>query len=265
MTNRHGDFIWYELMTRDPDRAKAFYDAVAGWTIATEPFGSEDIGGMDYRMVEAPDTAVGGVFRLSDAMCAEGARPGWLGYVAVENVDETVARAEALGGKTLMPAYDIPEVGRIALIADPQGAAIYVMRGTSADGTSTAFDETALGHCRWNELTTSDPAAALAFYGDLFGWTSTEKMAMGEAGDYAFLDHGDTRLGAVTPFMGGSPVPVWTYYFRVADIDASIAATEKGGGKILHGPMEVPGGEHIVIGMDPEGVAFALVGDRPNA
>lgn len=218
-------------MTRDPFAAKAFYDDVVGWTI-----GERAPGDMDYRMIAAGDVFVGGVFRLTDEMLEHGAHPVWLGYVGVDDVDATVSKTEGLGGKVLMPAKDIPGVGHIAMIADPQGAPIYVMRGAVEDGMSTAFKPMADGHCSWNDLATTDPAGALSFYGQLFGWTSSEAIPMGDKGDYAFLDHQGQRIGAVTPYMGEGRYPIWIYYFQVADIDAAKARAEARGGKILHGP-----------------------------
>lgn len=260
MANRHGEFIWYELMTRDPDAAKAFYDEVVGWNM-----GGPAPGDMDYRTIAAGDSFVGGVLHLTDVQCEHGARPVWLGYVGVDDVDATAARLKELGGSVLMPAFDIPEVGRIAMVADPQGAPFYIMRGAVEGGTSTAFRPQTEGHCCWNELATSDQGAALAFYGQLFGWESREALPMGEMGEYRFIDHHEVRIGAVSPFLGDAPSPTWTHYFQVADIDAAVAKIEAGGGRVVHGPHEVPGGDHIIIGFDPEGAAFALAGPRKQA
>lgn len=257
MGNRHGEFVWYELMTRDPDAAKAFYSDVLGWTI-----GDQTPGKMDYRMIAAGDDFVGGVFRLTDDMYEQGARPIWLGYVGVDHVDATLTKLEKLGGSVLMPATDIPDVGRIAMVADPQGVPFYIMRGAVEGGASTAFKPSTAGHCSWNELTTTDKPGALSFYGQLFGWTSTEAMPMGEAGEYKFLDHHGTTIGAVSPLMNKGESPIWTYYFYVSDIDVARAKAEGRGGKILHGPHKVPGGDYIIIGTDPEEVLFALVGPK---
>lgn len=260
MANKHGEFIWYELMTGNPDAAQAFYGDVIGWTI-----GEQAPGDMDYRMIAAGDELVGGLFPLNDEMRKQGARPGWLGYVAVDDVDATVSEVESLGGRVLMRGRDLPDVGRIAMVADPQGVPFYVMRGAVEGETSTAFKPMAEGHCGWNELATTDQAGALSFYGRLFGWASSEAMPMGEMGEYKFLDHYGVRLGAVSPHIEEGASPIWTYYFRVAEIDASKARAEARGGKILHGPMEVPGGDHIFIGVDPEGAMFALVGPRKGS
>src|SRR3990170_2568514 len=121
MPNPHGSFIWYELITPDPDGSKRFYDAVVGWDIEAQPSGD-----MDYRMIRRSDGGhAGGVLRLSDDMASHGARPVWLGYIGVDDVDASVAATEQSGGKALMPATDMPGVGRIAMVADAQGAPFY--------------------------------------------------------------------------------------------------------------------------------------------
>ena len=263
-TSAHGSFIWYELITPDPKGAKKFYDAVIGWDIEPEPMP----GPVEYRMIRRSDGGnAGGVLRLTDDMASHGAKPIWLGYVAVDDVDGTVAQIEAKGGRALMPASDIPGVGRIAMVADPQGAPIYVMKPTppagNEDKVSDVFSPDAVGRCSWNELSTSDPAAALEFYTSLFGWKKGDVMPMGEAGDYRFINHGGQMIGAIFPTTAGAfrdELPHWRYYFRVPSIPAAKAAAEQGGGTITIGPMEVPGGNHIVIGKDPQSAEFALVG-----
>ena len=256
-----GDFIWYELMTPDAEGSKAFYDAVVGWDIG--PAVAEYNG---YRMIGRSDGGfAGGVLPLTDEMQQHGARPIWLGYICVPDVDEAVSSIERSGGKTLMPANDIPNVGRIAMVADPQGAPFYVMKPIPPAGRpeeqSDVFSPDKVGRCGWNELSTSDPVAARRFYGDQFGWTSDDFMPMGEQGEYRFLDHKGQRIGAVAGAMDGQQ-PHWRYYFRVPSIAAAKQTAEAKGGKVVVGPMEVPTGDFIVIGVDPQGAEFALVGGK---
>lgn len=251
MANRQGFPIWYELVTADPDGATAFYGAVAGWTVAPPP-----PGGPDYRMLSAADGAVGGMLKLDEAMKAEGATPRWLPYYGVDDADATTAQAVSLGAGVLVPPTDIPGIGRFALLTDPQGAPFYIMRGNS-DQKSTAFAPLQPGHFAWNELSTSDGAAALAFYGALFGFENRETMDMGPRGGYHFLDLGDTRLGAMVE-MKDAPA-AWRLYIRVADIDAAVEAIRANGGSIAMGPHPVPTGDVIMIGTDPQGAEFALV------
>jgi uncharacterized protein len=254
MANAHGSFIWYELLTRDAAAAKAFYDAVVGWDIdaAAPP------GGMDYRMIKAADGNAGGMMQLSDDMLAGGAQPRWLGYIGVDDVDQSVTAVLGAGGQVHMPAMDIPDVGRFAMVTDPQGNPFYLMRGASPE-SSTAFQRMGMGHVSWNELQTADEAAGLAFYEKLFGITKIGAMPMGELGDYHFIANGDSAGEAIGAIMRQSSVPGWSFYFRVPDIEAARTRIESGGGTVHAGPMDVPGGERVIVASDPEGVAFGLV------
>jgi len=257
--NPQGDYIWYELMTPDPEGSKAFYDAVVGWNI-----GKAEEAYNGYRMIGADGGFAGGVLPLNAEMQQHGARPTWLGYIHVTDVDQSIKSIEQAGGKALMPATDIPNVGRIAMVADPQGAPFYVMKPIPPEGRenepSTVFSPGKDGRCSWNELSTSDAVAARRFYGEQFGWTSDEFMDMGEHGEYRFFDHHGVRLGAVSGMMNQDQHPHWRYYFRVPSVSKAKETAEAKGGKVVMGPMEVPGGDHIIIGFDPQGAEFALVG-----
>jgi uncharacterized protein len=257
MTNKHGDFIWYELVTPDARASMAFYAAVVGWTYD---------GTDDYREIMAGDgEPVGGVLQLSPEMISGGARPGWYGYIAVDDVDASVASIIAAGGHLFMPARDMEGVGRMAMVADPQGAPFYVMKDvTGVASTAFADLEPKVGHCAWNELQTTDPEGAKTFYGAKFGWSKDGEMDMGPMGQYEFLkvSGGRFALGAVMAKMPEMPVSTWTYYFRVPNIDTAVETIKAHGGSILQEPMEIPGGEFSMNAMDPQGVAFALVGGR---
>ena len=257
--NPPGDFIWYELMTTDAEGAKAFYDAVVGWSFGE---GAEEYQG--YRMINTGDGGfAGGVMPLNAEMQQHGARPTWLGYLNVSDVDDKVASIEAAGGTALMGPTDIPNVGRIAMVADPQGAPFYVMKPIPPAGRenepSNVFSPLDQGRCAWNELSTSDPAAARRFYEEQFGWTTENFMPMGEHGEYRFIDHQGLTLGAIAGAMGGQRSH-WRYYFRVPSVSGAKATVEARGGQVVMGPMEVPGGDHIIVGIDPQGAEFALVG-----
>jgi predicted enzyme related to lactoylglutathione lyase len=256
----HGSHIWYELITPDPEGAKAFYDAVIGWTI-----GGRAPVEHDYRIIGRSDGGnAGGVLRLTDAMRQDGMRPAWLGYIGTEDVDATVADLEAKGGKSLVLAFDI-EVGRIAMVADPQGNPFYVMKpvppADKPDSQSDVFSPDAEQRIAWNELSTPDPVSARRFYCELFGWVSDDFMDMGEFGEYRFLDHGPVRIGAVCG-VGPGTSQGWRYYIHVASIARAAKAVKDNGGAIARGPREVPGGDHIIIGHDPQGAEFALVGKQ---
>lgn len=263
MANQHGEFIWYELLTTNSDAAQQFYSSILGWQ--TIDSGQTEI---DYRILQAKDEEtgqlreVGGLLQLTEEMTQGGARPVWLGYIGVDDVDQTVARISTAGGEVQMPPTDIPDVGRFAMVTDPQGTPFYVMKGFS-DEASLAFasDKPRLGHCAWNELVTTDPEAAKSFYFKEFGWTKDGEMDMGPMGQYEFIRHNGV-IGAIMPKPEEMPVPMWHYYFRCADIDIALHAITDNGGQVLHGPDEIPGGEFIVKGFDPQGAIFALVGTR---
>lgn len=251
MANPDGAPIWYELSTPDVNGAQKFYTDVVGLSIAK----SEMEGTGDYRILTAPDGAqVGGIM-----MPPAGAqlKPGWYSYIGVQDVDGTAEKIKQLGGGVLMDPIDIPNIGRFALAADPQGMVFYIMRADSLESSKAFGAET--GHFGWNELVTADHKGALDFYGQLFGWENKETMSMGEMGDYCFIDHSGRRLGAVMTAASGWPTR-WTYYFIVPSIDAAVGKVKAGGGAIHQGPHEVPGGAFIVLGTDPQGVAFALSG-----
>ena len=255
MTNPHGTPIWYELLSSDADASKAFYEKVIGWTVHPA-----DAGGMDYRMIDTGgNDFVGGLMGLTPEMTAGGAKPTWLFYIGVDDVDATVAKIEEKGGSVRMPAFDMPGVGRLALVADPQGVPFYVMRGAS-DEDSKAWDRMGMGKCNWNELNTSDQAGANAFYADVFGWTYPDKMSMGEMGDYVFVEAAGETIGATMNTPPGSPPPAWQFYFRTPDIDATAAKVTASGGTVRYGPAEVPGGDRIIVASDPHGVMFGAVG-----
>ena len=253
-----GSHIWYELITPDPDGATAFYRAVVGWEI-----GERLPGDQDYRMIGRSDGGfAGGVLGLTDEMRQHGARPIWLGYLGADDVDATIARIEAKGGKTLLPAFDIPQ-GRIAMVADPQGNPFYVMKpippAGKEDAQSDVFSPNEQQRVSWNELSTPDPVAARTFYGELFGWGSDEFMDMGEFGEYRFIDREGERIGAMCGVGPGGSAG-WRYYIRVPSIAKAVEAVKSGGGTVKMGPHEVPTGDHIIIADDPQGAEFALVG-----
>lgn len=253
MPNPHGTPIWYELLIPDPEAASAFYGAVLPWTVEAQPSGE-----LDYRMIATSSGLLGGVMRLTAEMARGGAHPGWLVYMGVDDVDESVAVLRSSGGRTLIEPWHVPGVGRIALVTDRQGAPFYLMR-RARDETSMAFDPDTDGKAGWNELTTPDQESAHDFYGRLFGWRFDERLAMGDAGEYVFIDSPRGRLGATMTTPHPEMPPRWLPYFRVADIDQAAVAVKAGGGAVRVGPMTVPTGQRVVVAGDQQGAAFGLV------
>ena len=255
--------IWYELMTPDPAAVAPFYRAALGWEIPAE--GHVMPNGSEYREIKrASGGNAGGVLKLTPQMAGGGARPGWMAYFHVDDVDAAVAKAQGLGASVHMPPMTMEGVGRMAMIADPQGAPFYVMNPTpppgNPDAVSDVFDPVKAGHCRWNELSTTDGPGALTFYTQLFGWTAGMAMPMGPAGDYQFIEAGGTAIGAINPVQDGQSF--WLPIFGVANIDAARAGIEASGGTITHDLQEVPGGEFAINANDPAGAAVAFVGPK---
>jgi predicted enzyme related to lactoylglutathione lyase len=249
-------FIWYELITSDPAAAANFYGQVLGWKAA-------DSGkpGMDYRILWMNGSGVGGMMAIPAAAEKAGMKPAWLGYIHVEDVDKSIKAIVAAGGAEHMPATDIPEVGRIAMIADPQGANIYIMK-PAGTGTSTAFSPGLPGHAGWHELHTKDGAAALAFYSKQFGWRKSSEMDMGPMGVYHLFNVGSEEMAGGMMSDPKASRPHWLYYFNVDDIDAAHRRVTKHGGEVLVEPHQVPTGTWIIQARDPQGAAFALVGPK---
>lgn len=263
MANPTGLPIWYELLTSDVDGAKRFYGEIVGWTTTTHPSALGET--MPYTIFNMEETGVAGLAKPPEGMPME---PMWLAYFHVEDVDAKLAEVTAAGGATRMPATDLPNVGRVALVTDPQGVPFYLMKpspppGSPADIESTSFSPTLPGRCSWNELVTSDQKSALPFYGSLLGWTSNDVMPMGAMGDYTFIDDGDVRLGAMMDRASPEQPLKWTFYFAIPDVDAAPDRVAELGGQVIMGPMEVPGGQRIVLALDPQGASVGFVsGER---
>lgn len=255
MTDAPSQFIWYELLTTDCDAAAAFYGAVVGWTVHDS--GMPD---RDYRILMAGDGPIGGMLALPAEAAAGGMAAGWFGYLSVADLDGRLAAVTAAGGSVCMPAFEIPGIGRIAMIRDPQGAAIYLM-APSGTSPGTPFAPGNPGHAGWNEMHARDGQAAFDFYSAQFGWGLSSEMDMGPMGKYLLFNAGGEMIGGMmtSPKM---PRPAWLTYFMVEDITAAQARVAVAGGAIANGPEEVPGGAWVVQGIDPQGVMFALVGPK---
>ncbi|HEY7409577.1 MAG TPA: VOC family protein [Vicinamibacteria bacterium] len=250
--DQRGQFVWHDLMTTDPQKAKAFYGAVIGWS--TQPFEGSLI---PYDMWTTSQGPLGGVMVLPEDARKAGSPPHWLAYVATADVDETVEQATGLGARTLVPGTDIPSVGRFGVVADPQGAVFAVYSAASP----REQPEVKPGQFSWHELATStDPETALGFYRALFGWEKRQAMDMGEAlGTYQIYGApGGPDLGGIYTKPKDMPFPPhWLHYIRVDNVPATLEKVKAGGGQVLNGPMEVPGGV-IAQCLDPQGAAFAL-------
>jgi len=253
MSRNHGSFVWYELMTSDAKAAAAFYRDVIGWTM-------QDSGMADrsYTIISMGPTMVGGLMAIPAEACAMGARPGWLGYVGVDDVDAYARRVAAAGGAVHRPPEDIPGIGRFAVVADPHGATFILFRGVGGEAPAPGAPGTP-GRIGWHELHAGDGASAFAFYSELFGWTKAEAMDMGPMGVYQMFATDTVPVGGMMTRMPDTPAPFWLYYINVEAIDEAATRVKAGGGKVILEPHEVPGGNWIVNCLDPQGATFAMV------
>jgi predicted enzyme related to lactoylglutathione lyase len=247
-------FVWYDLLTSDPDAATGFYGELIGW--GTQPW---EGGSQPYLMWTNGENPMGGVMQLPEDAAKAGAPPHWLAYVATPDTKATVARATELGACVLVQPTDIPEAGQFAVLQDPQGATFAVY--TSAQDSPGAEFTPAIGEFSWHELATTDYEAAFDFYHKLFDWDQTESMDMGEAGTYQM--YGAQGSGKSSGGMFNKPAempgpPAWLFYVKVEDVNAAVEKVKELGGQVLNGPMEVPGGDMVAQCMDPQGAAFAL-------
>ncbi len=185
-----------------------------------------------------------------------GSQSHWLPYVAVPDVDATVRHATSLGARTYVPPTDIV-VGRFAVLADPQGAIFAIYKSV---GETPGHDGNAkVAEFSWHELMTSDPSAAWDFYHALFGWDKRSAMDMGPQGVYQMFGRAGIDLGGIYSPPPDAPMPShWMCYVRVPSVDKAVALIEKLGGRVVHGPMEVPRGSRIAMCIDPQGAAFAV-------
>jgi predicted enzyme related to lactoylglutathione lyase len=251
----HGRFLWYELMTSDVAGARAFYGAVIGWGQSSMP--SAAMAGGQYDMFTNAAGMVAGVVNAAEFSGGD-TPPYWLAYFGTADTDATVARAVDLGGAVIAPPMDIPGIGRFAILADPLGAVFALL--TPSGDEMPPVDTHAPGAFSWHEVYTTDLERAWAFYTDLFGWVKTGSMDMGPMGEYRMYGlTADKSMGGFSHTPPGDPSPPhWVYYVTVSDIAASLEQVKAGGGRVLMGPMEVPGNDTIAICMDPQGAVFAV-------
>jgi len=254
MVSLHGRFAWYELITTDVAAAKAFYGKVVGWQArdASTP-------DLAYALFAAGSAAVSGVMELPPDARKMGATPRWMGYVGVDDVDAAVDRIKRLGGAVYVPPTN-SNIGRIAVVADPQTAILAVVEGLAPGPQQPAALEGA-GHVGWHELLAADWEKAFAFYSQLFGWQKAD-AELGPTQTYQLFAAGGQTIGGIFTKRPVEPVPYWLFYFNVDDIDAAAARVSEAGGEVFEGPFEVPEGSWIARCIDPQGAIFALQGKR---
>lgn len=254
-----GRFLWYELMTSDSIAAQRFYPAVFGWGTETFP---EPIGAEPYVCFTTNGRQMSGIVVITPEQRARGVRPHWLSYIGADDVDATTTMAQSLGATILVEPTDIPTVGRIAVLTDPQGADFGLYRPTSEPDRPDA--EARIGEIGWHELMTTDFHAAFDFYRALFGWELGSDMDVGGGMLYRLYRRNGRDLGGMFNRMPGMEQipPNFGLYVRVDDVNDAVEMVKLNGGQIANGPMEVPGGTWIANCIDPQGVVISVMGER---
>jgi len=250
-----GNFCWTEVFLEDPARGKGFYGELFGW-------GSQEMPGSEgaYTMLHIGGKFVAGASKMPPALKKAGAPSHWLSHVFVTNPIEAVNKAKALGAKIIQEPMQVGP-GTVSMIEDPTGGMLALWSTKESMGTFLWGEPNSL--C-WNELVTTDAAAATKFYVSLFGW-KTETWPMGGF-TYTVLKNGDVPVAGLMPQpkdMAGAPTS-WTAYFAVTDCDATTKRAEKLGGKVCMGPQDIPNVGRFAILSDQEGAMFAVIKNAPR-
>ncbi len=243
-----GLFVWHEMNSPDVSIADVFYSQLIGWTSRPwEPNPS-------YTIWTLGREARAGLYQIHELPNVVAPPPHWLSYIGTPDVDATVRQAVELGGKVVAPAADVPRVGRMAVLQDPQGA----MFAVSARLERARWKEPQIGDFSWHELLTSNAQTAFDFYSKLFGWEKMQAMDMGPQGTYQIFGTGGHQLGGMfNPGALPPGGPLWVPYILVRDARKTAEATTQLGGMVAQGPSEVPGGDLVFTGIDRQGARFA--------
>jgi predicted enzyme related to lactoylglutathione lyase len=239
-----GRFVWHELMTPDTSGAHSFYSKVVGWK--TQPFEHDP----SYQMFAAGSGPIGG------SVAQATGTPHWLHYVGTPDIEATVAAAKSRGGSVTKEISSIPNGGKYAVLADPQGAAIAVYQSAQDAGKESPPKR---GEFSWHELATTDWKAAIDFYSAVFGWEKMAEHDMGAMGKYVLFGSNGVQRGGIfnkpAEYPGG---PAWLGYIRVKDVNETAKKAKGARATLVNGPMEVPGGDWIAQFVDPYGAMFAV-------
>lgn len=251
LTHAPGTVCWAELGTTDPAAARSFYEALFGWNTNEVPMPDGP-----YTLLQKDDRDVGGIYPLNEDQRAQHVPPHWMLYTAVEDADATAESARAHGATVSVEPMDIPNVGRMAVLADPEGATFAVMQPGDHPGFSAKDEPGAL--C-WTELSTRDPKAATDFYGTLFGWDARDQAMPGGAYTMLSVDGTDVA-GMVTMNEEWGDMPAaWMPYFGIADIDAALEQVTEHGGEVAMGPIEADGVGRFAVVQDPQGAFVSII------
>lgn len=244
--------IWADLLTSDPAAATAFYSELFGWAAGES---SAEFGG--YTNFTRDGALVGGLMPRMPEMEAPDC---WSIYLATPDAEKTTAAAAEHGATILAPPIAVGDLGVMAVVIDPTGAAIGMWQPGSHTGFGVVAEPNAPG---WFELFTRDHPAAVAFYRDVFGW---DIQMVSDTPEFRYATHGegDAAYGGIMDagaFLPEGVPPHWSVYFGAPDTDATLAKAVELGGSILQPGEDTPHGR-LGIAADPTGAVFKLVG--PN-
>lgn len=241
---RHGQFVWRELMSTDVEASIRFYSETFGWK--TETMKMPD--GMDYTMVKAGEAPTGGIMKHP----MPGVPAYWSGSVSVDDVDAAAGRASAAGGKVIVPPMDAGGMGRYAGFMDPQGAVVNAWK--SNDGDGPGVERPGAGQFCWEQLNTTAPEEALAFYSKVFGWTN---KPFGGGGDMKVFEAGAAQVGSVMQNPPGVPAH-WLSYVVVDKLTSAYERVKKQGGKVMVERIDIPTVGSIGVIQDNVGAMIGM-------
>ena len=249
-----GKFVWFEHVSKESKKAQPFYAEVLGWKTMAFPMGASS-----YDMIllrDTPDSMIGGYA----APKGERQASHWLSYLSVEDVDAAARAAAANGGRVVEAPYDVPGVGRMGRIADPQGAELCLFKSSAGDPPDAPAPP---GGWLWNELHTSDIGAALSFYEKVAG-LGHRGMDMGAGGTYHILSRAGVDRGGATALLPAGVAPHWLPYVHVDDVDATVARARTRGATIPMAGDDIPGVGRVAVLVDPTGAALAVMKPSPR-
>ena len=254
-SHRHGTPSWCDLSTTDLDAAVSFYTSLFEWG-AGEPGGPEAGG---YTMFSRHGLPVAAAAPQMAQQAEQGIPAAWTTYITVDDVDATSTLVEEFGGALLAPPFDVLDAGRMCVLTDPSGAPVALWEARAHAGAAVVNEPGAM--C-WNELTTRDPDAAVAFFAALLGWDAERKGD--DPGSYReFRRAGESvSIAGCLPMVGElwpEWLPAhWMVYFSVEDADATAARAVELGATVSVPPTDIEPGRFAVLG-DPQGAVFAIL------
>jgi uncharacterized protein len=246
-----GTFCWADLGTPDARAARRFYTGLFDWQAEDRPVGSDTY----YTMFSVGGRWVAALYQ-QDAQPDQSLSPHWLSYLSVEAAGPMAQRARELGGAVVDEAFDVLDVGRMAVIRDPTGAVVALWEPRRHIGAGVIGEP---GTPCWNELVTSDPDCAAAFYAALLAWRcETQPMA---GSTYTYCRRGESFTGGMRPIdvLDGPAMPHWLLYFSVEDCEATAAKATSLGGRVVQPPTDAAEVGRFAILQDPQGAVFAVI------